>query len=909
MPTPDWAQCHVEIYEVPGWLDDCFRSSLWTLFQAAASQSFEPGSDITGDLAPMSVTEGATPTGCGYRKDISGEGLSTDTYPIVRARLRGSGTSPQYRLSVEYTDASETDSGWIDVQYNPFTVKTMQLTSGKTVKYVKLYARSNSAGGSATIGWDYVAILRNPPMIPEEVEEVEVDLQTTTAVGGLRLKLLNDLLLGVTARRYSLDEGFGTKAYDLSRNKGHAGVVNATWNTSGRHGGCLYFLASSSCRLDTGYKTTIPATGALTITFWVKASSGVTGVICGLGRNVGADWNRVQLNWSSDKVRLYVKDDSANVRQYTSAKTVADNQWHLIVGIINPATDKIELYIDNVYDGGASGTLGQITLDLYDLTWGCLHNAGGYTNHTTCYVDEPTILTRALDEREVYDLFIRDPPSGAARAGPGAIAMVYLAAHDENQVYKIITARIIDRVAGGEPDNPTLEVVGEDLGEILLERTFTEEYAVATQISGIVDDIMDQLQTSLFHQIDTTNRSIKNRFRDEGAWSLLQKLAETAKYATGESGANFYVDPGGALRFKKYGAFNCPHALSDGSDGNPANLLDIKVRETMKGEPRLVNDVKVIIFEEEAHPRDEDALTESVEGWSSPDPTDSGYPQSDTGDVKSGTASIHFNTTNPGTQYRMRLELTDLDITGFDQIKFWMKYGSGLNIDSFEVRIWRGGWLWVTDYLEKTGITPKGSATWHEYTVDIPDMAKTGNPGSIIKNLRIRAVHSTEIGTGGFLIDKLRFVRAEKYGSAGDAASQQNHGKRTLREVDKTITDLDYAGYVAENIVEHRKTPLILVQATVPGRGQPGYRPPQMVTVTSLKDGLDGASFQIVRTRHRYTPGDGYTCDLDLVAARKPDGTYEPKVAPVVVDLGAVLAEMRRRRMQDLLNSLRTEWE
>ena len=63
MPTPDWARCHLEIYEAPGFLDDCFRSSLWTLFQSAASQSFVPGSDVTGDIATMTVTEGGVPFG------------------------------------------------------------------------------------------------------------------------------------------------------------------------------------------------------------------------------------------------------------------------------------------------------------------------------------------------------------------------------------------------------------------------------------------------------------------------------------------------------------------------------------------------------------------------------------------------------------------------------------------------------------------------------------------------------------------------------------------------------------------------------------------------------------------------------------------------------------------------------
>jgi hypothetical protein len=257
----------------------------------------------------------------------------------------------------------------------------------------------------------------------------------------------------------------------------------------------------------------------------------------------------------------------------------------------------------------------------------------------------------------------------------------------------------------------------------------------------------------------------------------------------------------------------------------------------------------------------------------------------------------------------MRCEFSELDISNFDSIKFLMKYGAGLSLNSFEVRIWRGGWLWVTDYLLKTGISPQGSGAWHEYTVDLSGMSKTGNPGNIIKNLRIRAVHSVQIGIGGFLIDKLRFVRSEKAGTYEDVTSQDEYGKRTLRVVDKTITDTGYAGYVAENIVDHRKNPLVIVEAVVPGRAQLGYRPPLMIQVTSLKDNIDQETFQIQRARHHYKPQEGYTVTLELVAARKPDGTYEPKVAPVMFDLAAQIAVGRKATQERELNALRSRWE
>jgi hypothetical protein len=906
VPTPGWAKCHVEVYEEPGFLDDCFRSGLWTKFQSASSESFGNAGDVSGDYAIMEVTEGGTVNGAGWRRDVSGLSLDTDEYPLFRVRLRGRGTSPQYRVEVEYTDASTTTSGWTNAP-SGFEAKMLQLAAVKTVEYVKLYARSDTPNQTAMIDYDYAAVLKNPPLIPEELLELVADLVTTTAVSGLRLSMLNDPLLGVTQRRYSLDENLGTKAYDLSRNRHRSGIVNATWNSGGRHGHCLYFLAGSSCRLDTGFTTTLAAAGALSVAFWVKASAGASGVICGFGKTVGADWNRIQFNWSSDRVRLYVKDDAANVLQHVSDATVADGDWHHVAGVVDPGNDEIELYVDGGLDGGASGTLGAITLDAHDLTFGCVHTGGGYGSYTTCYVDEPLVASRALTDKEAYMLSHYEPLSGAARAGAGNVVMVYLGAESETLVYKLITARVIDRVALGEPDEPVVQLVCEDLGEMLHERTFTKEYAGPTQISAVVDDVMDQSGGEFYQDKDATNRSIVNKFNAEGVWALLEKLAETATFSSGETGANFYVDPGGALRFKRYGAFSCSHDISDGSDGEIANVLEIQVKESIKGSPRLVNDVRVIVFEEERSPADQDALTESAEGWGSPDPTDANYPQSDTGDKVAGTASVKFQFTGAGTQYRMRLNLPDLDLSGFDRVKFYMKYGATLSVDDFDVKLWRNS-VWVTDYYEKTGVSPGAAASWVEYSVNLSAFSKTGNPGPIIDTVQIKANHSVGIGSGGILVDKLRFIRDEKAGTASDSVSQAAYGKRTLRLVDKTITDLDYAGYVADNMVAHRKDPLVSARVKVPGRGQLGYRPPMRVTLTSLKDGVDQREFQIVRAVHRYTPGLGYVCDLDLVAARKPDGSYEPRIAPAVDDVGMSLAAKMRILSESGLNSLRNVW-
>ena len=411
----------------------------------------------------------------------------------------------------------------------------------------------------------------------------------------------------------------------------------------------------------------------------------------------------------------------------------------------------------------------------------------------------------------------------------------------------------------------------------------------------------------LYQDKDTTNRTIINKFTKDGCWGLLQKLAEVATFATGETGAHFWVDPGGAFRFKKYAAFVSPGQITDGSDGNPRNIKDMTYRESIKETPRLVNDCQVVIFEEEYNPIDQDAMTESAEGWSSPDPIDIGSPFSDAGDFQAGTASIHFNTTNPGVRLRMRISWPDFDITGYDRIKFLLKYGAGLTVDNFLVRIWRSA-IWVTDHLEDINVADQGAAAWHEYNIPIAGMVVTGNPGNIINVVQIEAVQAIQIGVGGVLIDKLRFIRDEKGGSASDAVSQAAYGKRTLRIIDKSITNEAFADDLADNVVENRKHPTAIINVSVPGKGQSVYFPPQDINVYSQKDGINGETFQIQKARHRITTEGGYVCELNLVASKTAAGVYSSALAPAVDDLDIALSNMAKNVDKDGMGTLRSNY-
>ncbi len=844
----------------------------------------------------MAVTEGAVITGCGYQKDIGALALDSDDYPSIRVRLRGRGTTPQYKIEVVYTDATSNDTGWVDAPTS-FTAITMQLTAGKVVDIVRLYARCNTALGSAEIDYDYSIIQSQYPIIPHEHFETEIDLKHTLSNSSFRLKCWHDKLAGITAFRYRFDENAGLYAYDLSVNKRHGTLTNTPTWTAGKFNYALQFASATSERVDTGYKPTIAATGAITIAMWLKAAPGATGVLIGSGKAPMGVFNRVQLDFpGADKIRVYAKDDAANEREYTSTAVVCDSTWHHIVAVVSPNDDLVSIYVDGELDGSTAGVLGVTTLDTFDFTIGCLHNEGGYSSYADATLDEVAIYERALVLAQIEELYRIDPYSGISRVPAGSIIMFYVAAQSESLVEKLLTGRIIDKETGGEPDSPTIEFVGGDWSEILHDREWSRTFGSATQISAVVDYVIDDEADEFYKDTDTTNRTLTNVFKNEEAWAVLQKLSEIATFATGEVGAHFFIDPGGCFRWKKHGAFASSEHITDGSDGNTPNIMSIKVKESIKSDPSLANDVKVVIFEAVYIPSDQDAWTESADGWDSPDPLDAGYPQSDAGDKTTGTASVAFNVTAAGAALRMRLTISEVDINNFDELRFDIKYGALLTVDDFDVKILKLGSWSSGDYRQETGIAAPGAAAWAELVIDLTTIAVTGNPGTTVSGIEINVNGAGGIGTGGFRIDNLRFIRTEKYGSDTDATSQANYGRRSLTLIDKSIAGTTLATYVAGNIVDNRKYPIVTAKAIVPGLAQTGYRPPQTIEVSSLKDGLYDKDFQIVRARHLITVKEGYTCEIDLIAAKTDftTMTLDPKINPALLALETIQTEQRK---------------
>ena len=895
------AQHQVEIYEEPGLLEDGFRAN-WVNHDGIGT--FANCGSIAGDYARQTVTDPIS----SYRVKRENLDLSTDTYRVLRVRVRGGGTGDaQFQISFYETGYGVFGAtGWQDPT-SDFKEYMFEIPSGRTINTIYLWVRDQNLSQSCYIDWDYVAILKHPPFIPEEIEELEVDLQTTVGVSGYRFTLLNDPLFGVTVLRLPFNENFGLRAYDLSRYKHVGDITDATWvdSLATEFRKALSFNGTSTF-LQIPDHSSLDITDKFAIELLIKINafpSVYAPIILKSDSGYVQYWNYGLILYSDGDLSFAIGNGST-YNLLTDQVYLQTGRWYHIVAVLTDS--HLKLYVNGEEKGSISRTIDPApnAVDLFFAKQGA--------RYLNCVIDEPRIYTRNLKSEEIYQRYVSHPLSGAVRAGVGDIAMIYLAGDGESLDEKLIKGRIIDREMRGEPDNPIIEIIGEAIGELLLERTYTDEFATATQISEIVKDTVDDALPEFTRaSVDTTNLAIKNVFDEERVHDLLKKLAETAQYGDGTWGGNFWVDPGGDLHFEKLGKWSGPD-LTDGSDDGTPNILDIAVKETMKGNPRLVNDLKLVIFEEEHIPKDEDSWTEPADAWSSPDPTDAGSPSSDTGDVKSGTACIKFNTTNPGSQYRMRLVFSEEDIAGFDKIKFWFKYGSGLSPENLEVKIQKGSWTWTWDYRIKSGISLGSSETWQEIEVNISDMSVTGHPGNKVDHLQIRAYRSAgDLGTGGFKIDKLRFIRSEKAKTAEDSTSISKYGRRKETVIDKTITDEDYAQYLGNGMLKHRKNPTVHIRAKVKGKAQLGWRPPQKVKVTSLKDALDGAYFQISSAKHQLTTKDRYLCDLNLIAAREPTGIYEPKIVPPdePSNLGGWLAVLKFLVKIMGLSSLRREWK
>jgi hypothetical protein len=187
---------HIEIYKKIAWIDDGSFLDYTAVFPGSTPADYHLWGSypdgLVGDLGEEAVTESATSAGVGYRKSLASKNIQTSFYPKLRARLKGGGTNPQYRILVEYTPESgggSTDSGWAAAQTSFFTV-TLNLTAARIIDKISIYVKS-TANSSAVLSWDYVLVCDADPIVPLNVEDIDVYLEPTVAAGKWQIKLSN----------------------------------------------------------------------------------------------------------------------------------------------------------------------------------------------------------------------------------------------------------------------------------------------------------------------------------------------------------------------------------------------------------------------------------------------------------------------------------------------------------------------------------------------------------------------------------------------------------------------------------------------------------------------------------------------------------------------------------------------
>jgi len=891
----------IGIYESLGWMDDGFRTG-WSV--TSGGGTFVNGGTIAGDYAVMTPTSGSPPH-VAFSKTLS-TGLSSDTYSVARIRVRGSSAGAECAIIIWYTDSSYTNSGYFTPGTSWMT-KNVPLASGKTIGTVQLWART------AAVEWDYAGLLRNPPLVPEEVEEVDVDLQTTVGVSGFRLRLLNDPSFESCVLRLPFDENFGSKAYDLSKYKNHGDISGASW-VDGKHGKALSFDGVDDY-VDVGMTTFAPT--QMTLATWIKTTSAHV-IIGRLNSTWGSAPNGAFVFWSggAGSNAFYCKM-GGNELWLNYLTSVIDGLWHLVILTWDGSTARI--YVDGKIDNSTAMS-GAFQSSSNKIMIGRREYSAS-PHYFNGVIDEACVYNRALTAEEIYDHYISSPLSGAQRASVGDIATIYLAGEGETLAEKLIKGRIIERESKGEPDNPVVELVGEAMEELLLERTYTDEFASATQVSEVAADIInDQFPEFTRTSIDATNLTIKNRFDEERVYELLKKLAETAQYGDGTKGANFWVDPGDDFHFEKVCKWSAPD-LTDGSGGGTKNLLSLSVKETMKGNPKLANDLKLIIFEAEHEPKNQDSWTDVESGgttipyWDVDCPTPENVTiQPEYVDVKCGNACVEYNlSANPGNYIEMRCTLPSaVDIGKMTRLRVWLKRGNGIIVDANGLNFYiETKDSWWGSYHKLENLAPPNYDVWSDENRLLSSFTAVGNPGKWAARVNIRFNSSFGIGVGDIRIDKLRFERDEVAKTASDSTSQSRYGRRRLVTVDKTITDPDTAQNIVNGMLEHRKNHTVQATVVTRGKAQVGFRPPQKVKVTSLKDGFNSSYLQIISARHRYVPQDIYTCELELITAVKTDGTFKPDMMPQNPSghLGGILARFEEEDHLQELAIRRREWQ
>jgi len=201
---------------------------------------------------------------------------------------------------------------------------------------------------------------------------------------------------------WTMNEGEGGVAHDLSGNDNHGTLVNGPTWANGKAGEALDFDgASDYIAISDSEATTsnLAITGAITLSAWVKLNDMTSEVIMGRGSGTGSagNYGYVLMVYNGS----VVLNMHSNTAVYALGSVLAtDSNWHFITatwdGTMN--TNGVKIYIDGTLSRQGTSTISVMGQPVYQFRIGVSSSSLAYVNGL---IDDVRIYNRALTEDEV----------------------------------------------------------------------------------------------------------------------------------------------------------------------------------------------------------------------------------------------------------------------------------------------------------------------------------------------------------------------------------------------------------------------------------------------------------------------------------------------------------------------------
>ena len=197
---------------------------------------------------------------------------------------------------------------------------------------------------------------------------------------------------------YTLDEGSGTIATDVSGNGNNGTINGATWSTGKSGGGLSFDGGDGDYMIRTNPSSGLKPSSEVAIAAWIKTGATDTG-----GAEVVSMGDSYALRVEKDgNIRFFYYNGSGYKSVRTTGVNVLDGAWHHIVG--QKTGTALQVYVD----GGSQVTTDNTGTILYTLGTDLFigrHGKGGTDYDFNGSIDEVRIYNRALSNQEAQDLY------------------------------------------------------------------------------------------------------------------------------------------------------------------------------------------------------------------------------------------------------------------------------------------------------------------------------------------------------------------------------------------------------------------------------------------------------------------------------------------------------------------------